>query len=780
MEAAACDPASSLLLLLSAASSLPGEQKETLPACRNTTRGEQHGSFSSLHRRHFTSPSERTSSSPAGARHGCGLRTGDGGACYTSLPFAAYGQWQRWRLQRRGRWTWRDLSSFFLSAACLDSSLFPLRAPCLRLFAAVALARARPVVDVQTTACAARTVTLERSTRRDGRLLRVVAVPPAAGVSRSRRFLPPLLFLSAASRSDAEELPPIRVVASEVFGVSRGGKQEEAKDTWWWNDKVQRAIKEKKECFKRLHLDKSATNIEGYKIAKRAAKRAVSVAKGQTYDNLYQRLGTKEGEKDIYRMARIRERKTRDINQIKCIKDGVDRLLTLCEKNSGDRDRGSFEEDEEWSENLLVDVSEPVSALTLQGPDDSSSRELLYTKSFEESVAASPVVAHITIDGSSCTSPFTHEKLLASAAESSSVLALQGMEASSSEDDTTSSEESMTATPCTHNAIDGFPPSASFDMSKILIRNPPNWHQVYFIRMDRSGYFRMYPDLGGPFQSVDEAEAAINRHLELQHQAMLMEQDKLSNVERLMHEHYFYPDGTPKRGPEARKRRNMFFKEEHYLVEALVDQYNEDHHHFEDFAHELERIVKYAWMFENERWFYHFNFTTKTKAGSGILFFAEVSRMHQEDAWEVKCCCMISSDDKGCNEYFFTPMILVHSLVVIRLDICHMEVEAGEDRLRAIFEHKVGHHKSPCSRFTLHPGSHPRLTCASILSVQENLMRTRYVATEVASLRAIALCSESISVSHTECTTTFSKSELVGNIRKRQVFDCLNLSHDMV
>ena len=49
----------------------------------------------------------------------------------------------------------------------------------------------------------------------------------------------------------------VRKVASEVFGVSRGGKQE-GKDTWWWNDEVQRAIKEKKECFKRLHLDKSA------------------------------------------------------------------------------------------------------------------------------------------------------------------------------------------------------------------------------------------------------------------------------------------------------------------------------------------------------------------------------------------------------------------------------------------------------------------------------------------------------------------------------------------
>ena len=37
---------------------------------------------------------------------------------------------------------------------------------------------------------------------------------------------------------------------------------------------VQRAIKEKKECFKRLHLDKSTANIEGYKLAKKAAKRA--------------------------------------------------------------------------------------------------------------------------------------------------------------------------------------------------------------------------------------------------------------------------------------------------------------------------------------------------------------------------------------------------------------------------------------------------------------------------------------------------------------------------
>jgi hypothetical protein len=72
---------------------------------------------------------------------------------------------------------------------------------------------------------------------------------------------------------------------------------------------VQKAIKKKKECFSRMHLDRSADNIERYKVTKKTARRAVSEARGRMYDGLYQRLGTKEGEKDIYRMAKSRERR---------------------------------------------------------------------------------------------------------------------------------------------------------------------------------------------------------------------------------------------------------------------------------------------------------------------------------------------------------------------------------------------------------------------------------------------------------------------------------------
>jgi hypothetical protein len=57
-------------------------------------------------------------------------------------------------------------------------------------------------------------------------------------------------------------------------------------------------------------------NIEKYEVAKKAAKWAISVAKERAYEDLYRCLSTKEEEKDICRMAKVRERKIRDFNQV--------------------------------------------------------------------------------------------------------------------------------------------------------------------------------------------------------------------------------------------------------------------------------------------------------------------------------------------------------------------------------------------------------------------------------------------------------------------------------
>ena len=59
-----------------------------------------------------------------------------------------------------------------------------------------------------------------------------------------------------------------------------------------------------------MYHDRSVDNIEKYKVAKKTTKRAVSVANGRAYEDLYQYLSMKEGAKNIYRMARVSERKT--------------------------------------------------------------------------------------------------------------------------------------------------------------------------------------------------------------------------------------------------------------------------------------------------------------------------------------------------------------------------------------------------------------------------------------------------------------------------------------
>jgi hypothetical protein len=56
---------------------------------------------------------------------------------------------------------------------------------------------------------------------------------------------------------------------------------------------VQKAIKEKKECFRYMHLVRSVDNVERYKVAKKTVKQAVSEARSQMYDRLYQWLGMK-------------------------------------------------------------------------------------------------------------------------------------------------------------------------------------------------------------------------------------------------------------------------------------------------------------------------------------------------------------------------------------------------------------------------------------------------------------------------------------------------------
>ena len=52
---------------------------------------------------------------------------------------------------------------------------------------------------------------------------------------------------------------------------------------------------------------------------RKETKKVIRDAKFKAYDDLYDKLGTKDGENDVYKLAKLRKRKIRDFNHIKCI-----------------------------------------------------------------------------------------------------------------------------------------------------------------------------------------------------------------------------------------------------------------------------------------------------------------------------------------------------------------------------------------------------------------------------------------------------------------------------
>ncbi|KAK3563738.1 hypothetical protein QTP86_034462, partial [Hemibagrus guttatus] len=119
----------------------------------------------------------------------------------------------------------------------------------------------------------------------------------------------------------------IRETGRKVLGVSSGRRKED-KETWWWNEEVQDSIQRKRLAKKKWDMDRTEENRQEYKELQRRVKREVSKAKQKAYDELYTRLDTREGEKDLYRLARQRDRDGKDVQQVRVIKDRDGRVLT--------------------------------------------------------------------------------------------------------------------------------------------------------------------------------------------------------------------------------------------------------------------------------------------------------------------------------------------------------------------------------------------------------------------------------------------------------------------
>ena len=103
-------------------------------------------------------------------------------------------------------------------------------------------------------------------------------------------------------------------LAKEELGETSDGGQFIEKETWWWNQQVKESKKAKTDAFKKWQHSGEEQDHEQYKVKKREHKKAVAIAKENAYEDLYQKLDLREGTDMIYKLAKTRNRRTKDIS----------------------------------------------------------------------------------------------------------------------------------------------------------------------------------------------------------------------------------------------------------------------------------------------------------------------------------------------------------------------------------------------------------------------------------------------------------------------------------
>ena len=116
-------------------------------------------------------------------------------------------------------------------------------------------------------------------------------------------------------------------IARRELGESGGGKYVE-KETWWWDQQVQEAVKAKKEAFKNGRTTGNEADKEIYKEHRKTAKISVTKAKDLAYEDMYEKLNTREGQTLIYKLANTRKRRALDIADNIYVNDSRGNTLT--------------------------------------------------------------------------------------------------------------------------------------------------------------------------------------------------------------------------------------------------------------------------------------------------------------------------------------------------------------------------------------------------------------------------------------------------------------------
>ena len=107
--------------------------------------------------------------------------------------------------------------------------------------------------------------------------------------------------------------------AEEVCGWTKGKRKQ--KETWWWNDDVEEAVKMKRDKFRRWKKFGVDQDHREYLEAKRVSRRVIWNAKDAKCREFAEELETDNGRKNFFKIAKQMAKDRNDITEPLCMKD---------------------------------------------------------------------------------------------------------------------------------------------------------------------------------------------------------------------------------------------------------------------------------------------------------------------------------------------------------------------------------------------------------------------------------------------------------------------------
>jgi len=155
----------------------------------------------------------------------------------------------------------------------------------------------------------------------------------------------------------------IMETAQDICGMTKGPRRH--KETWWWNEDVAEAVREKKVKYRKWKRENTEEARLEYKKSRQNANRVISSAKEKKQKEWANDLNDSEYQNEIFRMAKHMVRERQDITGLNCIKGASGKVIV--------DDKGIKNLWKEYMEKLMNEENEwdhKISAEVKEGPAD--------------------------------------------------------------------------------------------------------------------------------------------------------------------------------------------------------------------------------------------------------------------------------------------------------------------------------------------------------------------------------------------------------------------------